>query len=548
MNTPSVGIDQNGKNTFIDRYWGRVPMYTHIVPETLNTTSPIVECNEDYMQLFFGYLDGSLNLDNISMELQAELKDVVNKLPSYGRIPLPLLDPFFMCAIGPKDPSMQCALVADKDCHPIVTKEGCYISNPSFDPWQYVYFTDADPLSYGVFVLDWKSTPMKLVDHIPTLGQNPHSIDRAVFSSRMFIRTQSSYSFDVFDAQTREMIKSVDLGFKPRTTGDPNKLLNIQLIAGTDQPKIAVIDVMYDDLIIDIVGVDKLPGQKPVGNQGGSTSGHPAWFDSHHFGLIDRLNGVVKVFEVKETGNLPKRFVITQKQELPTPTGTHTIDSDVIHTDLTKDNEFFVVSEGFKGSGKAPGIHKLLWQGNRLIYAKDSSGALIEQYMPAPSNDKDASHHYGHQLQTNEIWYPTFKSKKMWVMDAETLAIKREYDVGYGAGHVSFSYKWGYACVTNHFDNIATIVDMQDNTTVHQIVVNTEPTIPADHLIQTHENKILPEEGAYPLDADAGKYYFLGVTTPTGGEFKRIDLEALRGGATVIETLVTGGHPEQSTS
>jgi len=544
--TPSIGLDQNREGKFVDKYWGRVPMYLHIIPETLNTDTPIVECNPDFMILFQGILSGTIDIENISKELQAELKDVINKIPQYGRIIMPYLDPFFMCALGPKDPTMQCSMIADKSCHPIVTSEGCFLSMQAINPWQYVYFTDADPLSYGVFVLDWRN--MSLIEHVATLGRNPHSIDRAVFSNRMFIRTQDEYSFDVFDAQTREILKSVSLGFKPRTTGDPNKLLNVQLIAGKDHPKIAVIDVMYDDKIIAIVGEDKKLGQTVTGNQGGSACGHPAWFDTHHFGLLDRVNGVVKVYEIKETGKLPLRFDITKKQELPTPTGSHTIDSDVIHTDFTRDNEFFVVSEGFKGSGKSPGIHKVLWKGKRLTYAKDSSGNPIEQYMPAPSNDQDASHHYGHQLQTNEIWYPTFKSKKMWVMDAETLAIKREYDVGYGAGHVSFSYKWEYACVTNHFDNVVTIVDMKDNTTVHQIKVNTEPIIPATHLIQTHENKILPREDEYPLDADAGKYYFLGVTTPTGGEFKRIDLEALRGGSEVIETIVTGGHPEQSTS
>jgi len=544
--TPSIGLDQNQEDKFIDRYWGRTPMYTHIVKETLNTNNPIVECNKDYVVLFQGYLDGTLNLNNISQEMQAELKYVVNKIPSYGKVPLPLLDPFFLCAIGPKDPNDQCAIVADSSCQPIVTSEGCYIAVPPFNPWQYIYYTDADPLSYGIYILDWQN--MALVKHVATLGDNPHSIDRAVFSNKMFIRTQNEYSFDVFDAQSQEMIKSVNLGFKPRTTGDPNKYLNIQLISGKDHPKIAVVDVLYDDKIIDILGVDKLPGQIPSGNQGDSATGHPVWFDSHHFGMIDRINDVIRVYEVKETNSLPDRFEIRQIQELPTPAGSHTIDTDVIHTDLSGNNRFYVLSEGSSSLNLTPGIHRVLWQGNSLVYAKDTAGDLIEQHMPFPSTDTDRAHHYGYQTQTNEIWFPTFDSKTMWVLDADDLSILRTYPVGYGAGHVNFSYKWEYAIVTAHFDNIVTIVDMRDNVTVHNIVVNTEPTIPATHLIQTHSNKILPEEDAYPLDDDAGKYYFVGVATPTGGEFKRIDLEALRGGSVAIDTIVTGGHPEQSTS
>ncbi len=87
------------------------------------------------------------------------------------------------------------------------------------------------------------------------------------------------------------------------------------------------------------------------------------------------------------------------------------------------------------------------------------------------------------------------------------------------------------------------------NGTVHQIIVNNQPTIPAPFLIQTHENQILPYEYGPYQEPDAGQYYFLGITTPATGEFKRIDLKALRNtGSVIVETLDVGGHPEQSTS
>ncbi len=343
------------------------------------------------------------------------------------------------------------------------------------------------------------------------------------------------------------MVTCVEILHKPRTTGDPNKYLNIQLIAGKDHPMISVIDVLLGDVVIQTVGVQKLPGQVPTGNQGSSACGHPAWFDSHHFGLVDRINDVVKVYKVTETGSLPNRFTFTKIQDLPTPTGSHTIDSDEIHYAL-REKIFFMQTEGSSAEGETPGLYKLRWDGYQLSYLEDGSGNQIKWNAPAPSNTDDASHHYGYRYEANEIWYPTFKSGTMWVLDADDLSVKTTYPVGWGAGHVNFSYQYQFACVTNHFDNIVTIVDMTDGT-VHDIVVNTQTPIPYPGLIQTHENQILPYEYGIYQEDNAGQYYFLGITTPTTGEFKRIDLRALRlTGSIVVDTLDVGGHPEQSTS
>jgi len=44
--TPSLGLDQNEKQKFIDRYWGRVPKFLHRIPE-----QNICEANPDYIKL-----------------------------------------------------------------------------------------------------------------------------------------------------------------------------------------------------------------------------------------------------------------------------------------------------------------------------------------------------------------------------------------------------------------------------------------------------------------------------------------------------------------
>jgi len=73
--TPSVGLDQNQDGTFIDRYWGRIPKFTHRVPE-----QNICEANEDYITLIGLFIDGEVSQKNISKELYREVYDFVDKM------------------------------------------------------------------------------------------------------------------------------------------------------------------------------------------------------------------------------------------------------------------------------------------------------------------------------------------------------------------------------------------------------------------------------------------------------------------------------------
>lgn len=94
---PSKGIDQNGSDKFVDKYYGRIPMYLKFIPET-GATSLIYECNPEYIELFNGYIDGTIPKENISPELYLEIEKVVDHIQFFGLIPMPEYDPFFECA------------------------------------------------------------------------------------------------------------------------------------------------------------------------------------------------------------------------------------------------------------------------------------------------------------------------------------------------------------------------------------------------------------------------------------------------------------------
>ncbi len=67
--TPSSGIDQNGDGKFIDKYWGRVPQMLHSIPE-----ANIWVCNPEYVLLMEMYVANTLNENDVSHELWAEIR------------------------------------------------------------------------------------------------------------------------------------------------------------------------------------------------------------------------------------------------------------------------------------------------------------------------------------------------------------------------------------------------------------------------------------------------------------------------------------------
>lgn len=71
-NTPSMGIDQNGDKKFIDRFYGRIPVFLRYIPEAF-----ICDVNPEYVELIIAYLDGDINPENISEELTLEIENIV---------------------------------------------------------------------------------------------------------------------------------------------------------------------------------------------------------------------------------------------------------------------------------------------------------------------------------------------------------------------------------------------------------------------------------------------------------------------------------------
>lgn len=124
MKIPSVLNDQwNDENKPQDKFWGRVPMYLHIIPETIYTDSEVFTCNPEYVYLVNQFMLGTIDEKNLSQELYYEIRDVVEKMPKYGEEKNPILDPLFSCM----ELEAGISAVADVDCYLIVDRNCNYI-------------------------------------------------------------------------------------------------------------------------------------------------------------------------------------------------------------------------------------------------------------------------------------------------------------------------------------------------------------------------------------------------------------------------------------
>ena len=422
----------------------------------------------------------------------------------------------------------------------------------AYDPWdkKYLYYTNEDPIRNSI--MQWNTETMELDAEIEVGGTNPHSVDRACYTDKMYVRTQGSYSFDVVDMKTRKYIKSVDLPFKPRTCGDQNYKHNLQLVAGTSDIGVALIDVETDEVIF--TDWESRQDRPAEGNQGGSTDGHAAWFDDDHFGYINRIESEIKIFKVYPKNK--RKWQVRYTQRIDTATALHTIQDDKIDVNLTekyiygavegrkelKEKRFFPAGGrcpdgSYAQTGGAyvdvvirkgvlPGIQKFRWDGNRLHSYK---------YTPLPNSSfDDTIHHYSISPDKRTLWVPTFKSRKTHVLRLSDMRWIKQYVSGYGGGHVNFSSKHPYAVITNHFDDFISVLRTNTSSSQYKIHVNNDiQAYPNPQgLLQTHSNWISKD----------GRYFYFGNSH--SGELVEIDLDTL----SVSRKLFVGGHPEQSIS
>jgi len=387
------------------------------------------------------------------------------------------------------------------------------------DIWDYYYY--ADPTLDRVVVMDPKT--MTMVSDIElSEDAHPGSIDRAGYTDKMYARTTRAdpIGFDVIDARTRKLIKTVPLNHRPRAAGAYNKYRNLQLISTKDEPYVNIIDVDTDD-VVGTLGEDH--GTLSIsGNCGGNATGHSIWLDKDHFTLIDRYRSVIRVYKIE--GEAPP-YNYQMTQELSTPSACHTIDVD-IPSRLLKKRTFYAEIEGYEATNSVPQIWRLDFD-SATGHLTQSGSALTFPGIGAT----DKFHHYSISPDGKYLWQPSCLERKVFVVDLDTWSIIKTYNIGLGGGHVNFSTPLDLAVVTNHFDQDITIINYMTDE-IWNVKVSDDPNETDGNFIQSHLNFISPD----------GNFFY--IFAHTEGIFVEVDLRTKQ----VSRTYETGGNPEQSSS
>ena len=397
-----------------------------------------------------------------------------------------------------------------------------------------LYFADPRPEENGenrALRVDYKLMQFTEID---ALGTNPHSIDRAGKSDKFYLRTQNSYSFDVANFK-EATVTTIDLedpsrgvvAHKPRAIGAYNDKYKVQLLSGKDMPTVDVIDTESDS-VLETFG-DQNNNYTVGTNAGEDGTGHALWFDEDHFGLIDRVSNLVRVYRAEIDSNGIKNF--THIQDLDSVYPLHAIER--IENAKTKADSltFYAMVDGDVNNAIAPSILELTFdqQKNELIKGRElvftSSLTTIEGVKPT-------THHMGLSKNQDYLIVPILDGK-VYIIKKSDMSLVKIVNAKLGAAHVNVSAQENVIVITNHFSHELTFLDGKTFEVIKHLAISHHIHDENDkHLLQPHFSYI----------SEDGRYYYTFATQD--GDFLEIDLRTLE----IVDTLHTGGAPEQSHS
>ncbi len=394
-----------------------------------------------------------------------------------------------------------------------------------------LYYADPRPEEHGlnrVLRIDYGTMTFRA---ITVNGVNPHSIDRAGSTDKFYVRTQNSSSFDVVNFTT-DSVKTVDLGdHKPRAIGAYNKKYNIQLLSAKDMPVVDVIDVDTDQVIATLGDRHTYNKSQITSNAGsGSATGHAFWLDDDHFGLIDRVNKITRVYKVSKQDN---HLRFDQTSSLSAGTAFHAIERDREPATRKDTTTFYAMGEGDLTKGFAPYVLELSFDSKTGILSRTGKTAWLSNSTQEVNKVKPTPHHSGVSPDGKYLVVPVLDGK-VYVIDRATMDVVKVLPAKLGAAHIEFSNQEDLAIVTNHFSNFLTIIDMKTLTVKKTLRIGFNHSYDENekHLFQPHFSYISPD----------GRYYYTFATQD--GDFLKIDLESLD----IVDKLHVGGAPEQAHS
>ena len=362
----------------------------------------------------------------------------------------------------------------------------------------------------------------KLVGTVPTGHEITYTADRIGSTGKVYAVNRGSDAIDVIDCQTVDLTKTIALPHHPRSAESVNKDLGLVAVTGMDKPMVSIIDLKTDEVVA-TVGKSEVTYPVSLNKSGSHACGHPFWLDRHHFILPDRANLELSTYFIAKSNGVWET-VLLNTVDVPSP----------IHQIYpSKGNYkgepglFYASAEGITKAGADnvyPSILELKFtphQGleiNRQVKL-DAGGPL-----------EDMGLHHGDFHPFQKLIYVGSREGNIFVVNYETMSVESVIPAGKGIGHVKMIKSKKLAIGINHGDVFITIIDLETNTKIKDVVVSNLNDMVGQTTIQAHPKYFVSKDG---------NHFYSFVTAE--GVFYELDLNSLE----ISRKLEVGGQPAQ---
>ncbi len=394
---------------------------------------------------------------------------------------------------------------------------------------------------------------MQVLDEISTGHQKTYAAEvikvhgEHSLTPKMYVDNRGSDAIDVLDSSTKEIVKTINLPFHPRSIA-VNEDTGLVAVSGVDKPMTAIID-SKTDTVIATVGDDNVTYPVTSGHSyvssGTLACGHPEWLDESHFVLLDRQNKQIKTYKIYK--NTDGSWQTTLLNTVNTPSPVHNLIPPKVHGQVghkitensNESNHNGNHKRKHMGKDRYSTVFYATAEGATDIYPSvlklefdEDTGLRIVDELNITKAGVDVNvmgvHHLNFMKDQKHIYVGSDEGDLFIVNYANSpMSIEKIIPAGKGAGHTAEFKHGNIAVVINHKDKFITLMNTSTNEKIADINVSEVD----DSLVGNVQTQAHPQ---YHFSKD-GKYFYMFLTEE--GELVKVNLETKE----VEERLDIGG-------
>lgn len=364
-------------------------------------------------------------------------------------------------------------------------------------------------------------TDFSLEATVPTGHQETYTADKVADLGKLFVVNRGTNAIDVINAKSMEITNTIVLDHYPRSAEAINTTLGLAAVTGMNKPMVSIIDI-YTEQVVATVGSDEVTFPVGLNNTGSHACGHPFWLDAHHFILPDRGNLKLECYRID---NVNGSWETTLVSSITTSSPIHQIFPSKGNYQ-GESNYFYASAEGITTMG-AGNVYPAVVE---LVFSPENGLVINNELELAGSPVTQMGLHHGDFHPFEKLLYVGSREGTLFIIDYENMSLHSTIDVGIGAGHVKMIKKNHMAVVINHGDVFVTLIDLDNNTKITDVIVSESNDMVGQATLQAHPK--------WYVNEDASKFYSF---ASYDGILYEMDLNTYE----VTRTLDVGGKPSQ---